>query len=180
MYEKQTWVDGVSIANAERLNHIEDGIRENSENVSTLEEKSKINIMQITQEKGQTIIATDFQNRKINCELDLSIGNKLTYEDYSIKIGKGVKFVKVSGAIFLNNKSGSSTTYAFGKITKNGEDVAHTIMYSNSVYISTPIAEKLVEVKEDDIFSLYIELSDGQAVTRTDYGSTYLKVEVVE
>lgn len=26
MYEKQTWVDGVSIANAERLNHIENGI----------------------------------------------------------------------------------------------------------------------------------------------------------
>lgn len=29
-YTKQTWVDGTSIANAERLNHIEDGIYENS------------------------------------------------------------------------------------------------------------------------------------------------------
>lgn len=177
MYEKQTWIDGVSIANAERLNHIEDGIESNSQNISDLKE---INIMQISQAKKQTIIANDFKNEKINCELDLSIGNKLTYEDYSIKIGKGVKFVKVSGAIFLNNKSGSSSTYAFGQIFKNGEDVAHTIAYSNSIFISMPIAEKLIEVKENDVFGLYIGLSDGQAITRDDYGSTYLKVEVVE
>lgn len=177
MYEKQTWIDGVSIANAERLNHIEDGIGSNSQNISDLKE---INIMQISQAKKQTIIANDFQNEKINCELDLSIGNKLTYEDYSIKIGKGVKFVKVSGAIFLNNKSGSSSTYAFGQIFKNGEDVAHTIAYSNSIFISMPIAEKLIEVKENDVFGLYIGLSEGQAITRDDYGSTYLKVEVVE
>lgn len=177
MYEKQTWIDGVSIANAERLNHIEDGIRKNSKDISDLKE---INIMQISQAKGQTIIANNFQNEKINCELDLSIGNKLTYENYSIKIGKGVKFVKVSGAIFLNNKSGSSSTYAFGQIFKNGEDVAHTIAYSNSIFISMPIAEKLIEVKENDVFGLYISLSEGQAITRNDYGSTYLKVEVVE
>ena len=177
MYEKQTWIDGVSIANAERLNHIERGIESNSKDISDLKE---INIMQISQAKEQTIIATNFQNIKINCELDLSIGNKLTYENYSIKIGKGVKFVKVSGAIFLNNKSGSSSSYALGKIAKNGEDVAHTIAFSNSVFISTPIAEKLIEVKEDDVFNLYIELSEGQAVTRGDYCSTYLKVEVVE
>ena len=177
MYEKQTWIDGVSIANAERLNHIEDGIESNSKDISDLKE---INIMQISQAKEQTIIANNFQNEKINCELDLSIGNKLTYEDYSIKIGKGVKLVKVSGAIFLNNKSGSSSTYAFGKIFKNGEDVAHTIAYSNYIFISTPISEKLIEVKENDVFGLYIGLSDGQAITRDDYGSTYLKVEVVE
>ena len=177
MYEKQTWIDGVSIANAERLNHIEDGIESNSKDISDLKE---INIMQISQAKEQTIIATDFQSRKINCELDLSIGNKLTYENYSIKIGKGVKFVKVSGAIFLNNKSGSSSTYAFGQIRRNEEDIAHTITYSNSIFISTPISEKLIEVKENDVISLYIDLSDGQAVTRDDYGSTYLKVEVVE
>lgn len=177
MYEKQTWVDGVSIASAEKLNHIERGIESNSKDISDLKE---INIMQISQEKNQTIIASNFQSGKINCELDLSIGNKLTYEDYSIKIGKGVKFVKVSGAIFLNNKSGSSSTYAFGKIVKNGEDVAHTIAYSNSIFISTPIAEKLIEVKENDVFCLYLELSEGQAITRSDYGSTYLKVEVVE
>jgi len=30
MYNKQTWIDGTSIANAERLNHIEDGIYDNS------------------------------------------------------------------------------------------------------------------------------------------------------
>ena len=29
-YEKQTWTDGTSIANAERLNHIEDGIYDNA------------------------------------------------------------------------------------------------------------------------------------------------------
>lgn len=177
MYEKQTWIDGVSIANAERLNHIERGIESNSQNISDLKE---INIMQISQAKEQAIIASNNQTRKINCELDLSIGNKLTYEDYSIKIGKGVKFVKVSGAIFLNNKSGGLSTYAFGKIVKNGEDVAHTIAYSNASFISTPIAEKLIEVKEDDVFNLYIELSEGQATTRGDYSSTYLKVEVVE
>lgn len=177
MYEKQTWIDGVSITNAERLNHIERGIENNSKDISDLKE---INIMQISQAKEQTIIANNFQNEKINCELDLSIGNKLTYEDYSIKIGKGVKFVKVSGSIFLNNKTGSSTTYAFGQIFKNGEDVAHTIAYSNSIFISMPIVEKLIEVKENDVFGLYISLSEGQAITRGDYGSTYLKVEVVE
>lgn len=177
MYEKQTWINGVSIANAEKLNHIERGIESNSKDISDLKE---INIMQISQAKEQTIIANDFQSIKINCELDLSIGNKLTYENYSIKIGKGVKFVKVSGAIFLNNKSGGLSTYALGKIVKNGEDVAHTIAYSNAVFISTPIAEKLIEVKENDVFNLHIELSDGQAITRDDYGSTYLKVEVVE
>lgn len=31
MYEKQTWVDNTSIVDAEKLNHIEDGIYENSE-----------------------------------------------------------------------------------------------------------------------------------------------------
>lgn len=33
-YEKQTWVDGTSIANAERLNHIEDGIYQNSVDIT--------------------------------------------------------------------------------------------------------------------------------------------------
>ena len=32
-YERQNWVDGTTICNAERMNHIEDGIKENSDNL---------------------------------------------------------------------------------------------------------------------------------------------------
>ena len=39
MYVKQTWVDGTSIVDAEKLNHIEDGIYENSlDNVYSTDE----------------------------------------------------------------------------------------------------------------------------------------------
>lgn len=40
MYEKQTWVDGVSIASAEKLNHIEDGVKSNSESVNRVSSNS--------------------------------------------------------------------------------------------------------------------------------------------
>ena len=32
-YERQNWVDGITICNAERMNHIENGIKENSDNL---------------------------------------------------------------------------------------------------------------------------------------------------
>ena len=32
-YIKQVWQDGETICNAERMNHIEDGIKENSDNI---------------------------------------------------------------------------------------------------------------------------------------------------
>ena len=32
-YERQNWVDGETIATAERMNHIENGIKENSDNL---------------------------------------------------------------------------------------------------------------------------------------------------
>lgn len=35
-YTKQTWQNGTTICNAERMNHIEDGIKENSDNLQKI------------------------------------------------------------------------------------------------------------------------------------------------
>ena len=175
MYQKNTWVDGVSVANAEKLNNMENGIETNSRDIEKLKD---VNIMQIAPQVSQTISGTNVNT--INCLLHISVGNKLQFEDNGVKIGAGISKVKVSGAIFLDNKSGSTVTYMFGHILKNNEQVAHTIAYSNGVFGSTPIPQKMISVKEGDIIKLGMELSEGTALTRAGANSTWLYVEVVE
>lgn len=175
MYEKQTWIDGVSIANAERLNHIERGIESNSKDIEKLKD---VNIMQISPQVSQTISGTNLNT--INCMLHISVGDKLQFENNGVKIGTGISKVKVSANIFLDQKSGGSEAYMYGHISKNAEDVAHTITYSNSIFGSTPIPQKIIPVKEGDIITLGMELSKGTAITRAGANSTWLYVEVVE
>ena len=175
MYQKTTWVDGVSVANAEKLNNMENGIETNSRDIEKLKD---VNIMQIAPQVSQTISGTNVNT--INCLLHISVGDKLQFENNGVKIGNGISKVKVSGNIFLDQKSGGSETYMYGHISKNAEDVGHTITYSNGIFGSTPIPQKIISVKEGDIITLGMELNKGTAITRAGANSTWLYVEVVE
>ena len=56
-YEKQTWKNNVSIANESRLNHIEDGIYQNSTDIELLQNKDRNLENEIFYKSGDTYSA---------------------------------------------------------------------------------------------------------------------------
>lgn len=122
----------------------------------------------------------------IKCQLDssTSFGNKLTLENGSIKIGKGVKKIKVSGNVTYRYDSGAiDVTGAY--IKKNEETIVQSATYKpdNTKATTASCSPVIVDVVEGNIISLH---GYGQSSITTcivgDQPSriTYLTVEVVE
>lgn len=122
-YEKQTWINGETVATAEKMNHIEDGI----------EKANEFNSIHLYKEREYDINITEWQQYTIRgMELKRTKGNKLYFEDGRIKVGAGVKVVGVSAtlSVFSQNvtgdfesfvmKSGSNIRSAYGT-AKEGE-----------------------------------------------------------
>lgn len=112
MYEKQTWVDGVSIANAERLNHIENGIRENNENINNVESNAYF-------------IGYYSQDLKVNPTLaeriylnpDKIMAKNMNFENHILTIGEdGLYYINV----FIHNGKGVRRTFVEIEITDGG------------------------------------------------------------
>lgn len=106
-------------------------------------------------------------------------GEKFTLENNKIKIGAGVSVIRVSGAIFLNDFTG--TGYAWGKIMKNGGVFATSMLpriEGAAPYGSVCIPSMLITVQEGDLINLRIEQSANEnTVIRGYASSTFLFVE---
>ena len=114
-----------------------------------------------------------------------SIGTKLTLSNGSVKIGSGVSKVMVSGVLrgyFKNNNS--TTNYEVGcRINKN-TTIARALEFIidknttiNAKLIT--VAPFLLDVEENDVISIGIYSSSGNAV-RKYLENSYLTIEVIE
>lgn len=114
-----------------------------------------------------------------------SIGTKLTLSNGSVKIGSGVSKVMVSGVLrgyFKNNNT--TTNYEVGcRINKN-TTIARAVEFIidknatiNAKLIT--VAPFLLDVEENDVISIGIYSSTGNAV-RKYLANSYLTIEVIE
>ena len=175
-YERQNWVDGTTICNAERMNHIENGIYNNSQ--------KELNIMEVRLSNDQPVI-TDIPTRVAFDAIYFSRGNKLTLENNAIKIGAGVKAVRVDLTLWLENNTTNS--YAAFYINKNGYDYTYNIhpFIPNASSWGFGSAFAYIDVEEGDIISANVRFSVASNGGRSNMVSAYingskLAVQVIE
>lgn len=113
-----------------------------------------------------------------------SVGSKLTFSNYSVKIGAGVNYVLASGLcwaeqsngykwITIKKKSGSSYTTVASAISPRN---------SNEDWDSVSLPPTLIGVSQNDEISMWVATTGsatGRVSGQTYPNSTYLTVEVV-
>lgn len=114
----------------------------------------------------------------VNLNYVVSQQGNFTLTEGVVRVGAGIKKVRVSGAIFIDDWVGGSN-YLWGKIFKNTNSVATTIVSGNSPYITSAIASKVIDVAEGDLIKLIADSGVGGSV-RPYADNTYLCVEKVE
>jgi hypothetical protein len=96
---------------------------------------------------------------KINFNSVVNVGKKLTFENNGVKIGAGVKYVKVSA---IGNPITEKTGNAYLRIVKNQLNDSNTIVWvfekvsSAWGMVVLALPPKLAEVKEGDILYAYV------------------------
>lgn len=105
-------------------------------------------------------------------------GTKLSLVSGAIKIGEGVSKVRVSASFFIDNWI-AGASYGWGKIRKNGSNIAGTINSSSAAHISTPVATTIVSVQSGDLFEIVFE-GPAESTARAGRSNTWLCVEVIE
>ena len=110
-------------------------------------------------------------------KIERSQGN-FTLENGVIKIGSGISKVRVSASIFVDGWSGGSN-YLWGKIFKNTNDIATSIISGPASYISSPIPSTIIDVSEGDNIKLVADSGAGGSL-RSGANNTWLCVEKVE
>lgn len=110
-------------------------------------------------------------------QIERSQGN-FTLENGYIKIGSGISKVRVSASIFVDSWSGGSS-YLWGRIFKNTDDVGNSIVSGPARYISSSIPSTIVDVSEGDNIKLMADSGSGGSL-RTGANNTWLCVEKVE
>lgn len=105
-------------------------------------------------------------------------GTKLSLKSGAIEIGEGVSKVRISASIFVDNWVAGGS-YGWGKIRKNGSNVAGTINSSSAGHMSTPISTTIISVKSGDLLEIVFE-GPAESTARAGRTNTWLCVEVIE
>lgn len=143
-------------------------------------------LMQYAKVNNETIVYTTTtasscgSNQKIalNQASDTSTNNKLILENGIIKVGKGVKRIKVNANVFLNSVIG--TGYLWTIVKKNNNNVKGVLTpYAGGGYICSAIPDFFIDVAEGSTISLIADSSVGGTV-RTGAANTWLSIEIVE
>lgn len=106
-------------------------------------------------------------------------GDKLTYSNYGIKIGKGVSKILVSGSIGMWNSPASGEIGL--QIYRNDNRVAMRFGNHSNEIFGLVVSPTLVDVAEGDLINL--RFSSGSTGTHnflTDDKAVHLTVEVIE
>lgn len=200
-YSKQEWVNNISVANQERMNHIENGIYQNSLDIETAQDD--IETAQTDIETAQTDIQ-DLQNQlndkniiTVGFSSDFTIstagnndialnkiitqvGNKMTLSNGKIVIGNGVSHILVSGNAFMVIKTNGAKNFL---IKQNNQEVIVSMNsfsgVSANMNVSRGLGSKLISVAEGDTigFSIY---GASTEVVSSNTSRTYLTVEVID
>ena len=108
MYEKQTWVNGVSIANAERLNYIENGI-ENTNKMSS-------NAYFIGY-YSQNFDFNPVSGERTNLNPDKIMSNNMTFENRILTVGEdGLYYI----SMYIHHKGGTKRSFVDIGVTNGG------------------------------------------------------------
>jgi hypothetical protein len=123
-------------------------------------------------------VSTAWTYNKILCDtVKTDIGNKLKFENNSIKIGSGVKYVRVNANIMTSGIA----NHQIAGITHNGESVSRGYYRATNasyygVIALTPI---ILEVAEDDTIALEYGAATTGTMTISGGNYTYLTVEAI-
>lgn len=148
--------------------------------INEINEKTSANIMTIGLSANKTFtISTAWTYTKLVCDtLQLKLGNKLTFENGAIKIGEGVKCVKISANAMTNG----ITNYQIVNIALNGT-YKSTGYYraTNAGYFGTiGLTPVVIEVTKGDEISLTYGAGATGSLVIAGGTTTYLTVEVIE
>lgn len=197
-YEKQTWTNNVSVANENRMNHIENGIYQNSldiENAQTDIETAQTDIEGLQTEFAKksiitiglnadtsTTSTTAYQNIDLSLTNEVGkVGTKLSLSSGKVLIGAGVSKILVSGKIQTQGE-GSQWGIAIRKNSNTAlaENFEGTPGTSWSSLVIPPIPASVTQ--GDTIkLSIYHNVANTTKPIKA-YGGrgTYLTVEVID
>ena len=184
-YAKQTWTNNVSAANENRMNHIENGIYQNSLDIETAQtdiqnlrtDFANKNIITAGISSNITISAGT-NNISLNKTI-ASVGPKLTLSNGKIVIGAGVSHVLISGQGQMNIQTGNGDAKNFS-IAQNGTVVIsnlNTLIRSYALNVSRGFGSLLLSVSQGDTISYQVYGGAGDVVTAS---GNYLTVEAID
>lgn len=196
-YEKQTWTNNVSVANESRMNHIENGIYQNSLDIETAQDDIETaqddiqdlqnqlndkNIITARLASDYIIQSTDTAADVKNFNLYNSIGNKLTVQNGVIKIGSGVSKVKVSYNAICQNSTSNATSRVFVYLQQNTTTLTQESYYFNRTWeqVSGSHNEIVRNVSQGDEFFLRVYgLANIKLMGGGSFCHTAITVEVI-
>lgn len=159
--------------------------------VADVNRQNKIDASKIIRARNEAIViglssditinpTVQYQRTKLNLSSEMSkLGDKLTLIDGEVKIGKGISKVRVSA----NGVLSGSTQLTGIIIAKNGDATYRTFTgSSHTSFLSCSISEGILDVKENDLISLYVytnTTTESRTVRAYDGYATYLCVEAV-
>lgn len=101
-----------------------------------------------------------------------------TLENGKIRIGSGINKIRTSSSIFVDNWA-MGTSYLWGIIRKNSENICGSIESSTCACLSCTNATMIADTREGDLIGLLADSPTG-GVLRAGYSNTFLLLEVVE
>lgn len=178
-YEKQTWTNNISTVDEQKMNHIEDGIEQNSNEIERVEEKfDEKNIVTAGLVNNVTLATTGEQELTLNT-FKGKVGTRLTLSNGSIVIGAGISMVLVSAMVYAN-RSSSAGGACNVIIKRNGTAVAQSInsVPSGSGNQSIVVPPVLLSVEEGTTITLACYGYSGDIISSSV--GTHLTVQVVK
>lgn len=128
-----------------------------------------------------TLTSTNRTMLKVN-KTACKVGNRLTITDNGVKIGAGVRYVKVGGnAYFYTGTINAMKTATICKYKASDGSLTEAVVVNirpTVQNIHIPLPEKVFEVAEGDAVRLYITGASGDLI-KSYHNGTFLTVEVM-
>lgn len=142
--------------------------------------KIKNDFMMINLNQEQKNTTTNIFKVNFNSVL-LSYGDGLEFYNNGIKIGKGIKKVRVDLTLWLEQ---TASGYASFHIYKNGNEITYNLNQNTGVVWSTANSFAYIDVTEDDVIYAYVRFSEANStfnrISGFYHNSCNLAVQVIE
>lgn len=139
------------------------------------------NFMVTNLSSDYTIQATKAREVMPLNKVEASNGSKLTLSSGSIKIGSGIKHVRVSANAYYY--TGTNSGLKTASILRNTTEIANVNVSASGNtsggYQHVPVPTKIISVSEGDLIKLAIQGAEGDLIKSYPQG-TFLCVEVVD
>jgi hypothetical protein len=172
-YSKQEWINNISVANEERMNHIEEGIYQNDQSISRILSNS-IMVANPTV-IGETLgVAHEVVYLYLN-NIVAQRGTNFEVESGVIKCTK-TGFVRINASIMFF--SGTLNAYVGTVVSKN-EDI---VVQGNLPYVkeyTNPFVETNIPVQQNDVLKLGAISSTANVSVQPWSAVTFISVEYI-